>query len=103
MFALRADSARSRYFLGNSLLVADRRANETALLEHYVAELAGRGVDYALDDLWADYARGAWLGPLVTVVGSFVATRTDRGDEMFIAMADRAAAQLSDAGSVELL
>ena len=91
------------YFLGNSLLAEDRRGHEQALLEHYATGLAALGVDYGGDALRIDYARGAWLGPLVTVVGSFVATRTDRGDEMFIAMADRAAAQLADAGSVDLL
>lgn len=91
------------YFLGNSLTIDDRRDHEQPLIEHYRSVLVERGVDYPLDDLAVDYARGAWLGPLVTVVGAFVATRTDRGDEMFVAMADRSAAQLVDWGSPELL
>jgi len=91
------------YFLGNSVRIDDRRKHERELLTHYLDTLAGHGIDYSLADLQADYALGAWLGPIVTVVGAFVATRTDRGDEMFIAMADRAAAQLADHDSLSVL
>lgn len=44
-------------------------------------------------------AKGAWLGPLITVIGAFAATRTDRGDEMFITMADRCADQITQLDS----
>lgn len=91
------------YFLGNSLTIDDRRRHESELLDAYLDALAERGVDHGRDRLLADYARGAWLGPLVTVVGAFVATRTDRGDDMFIAMADRAAAQILDHDSLARL
>lgn len=91
------------YFLGNSLLVEDRRTHEDELFESYLAALANHGVSYELDALRRDYARGAWLGPLITVLGAFTATRTDRGDEMFIAMADRACAQIADHDSLRHL
>lgn len=91
------------YFLGNSLLVDDRRAHEDALMAHYCEALAQQGIDYPVAELREHVALGAWLGPLVTVVGAFAATRTDRGDEMFIAMANRAAAQLADHDSVAKL
>lgn len=91
------------YFLGNSLTVDDRRANEDLLLSRYLTALAGHGVELAEADLRETYAIGGWLGPLVTVVGAFVAARTDRGDSMFVAMANRAAAQLADHDSLALV
>lgn len=91
------------YFLGNSLLIEDRRAHEDELFESYLASLAEHGVTYGIDALRIDYARGAWLGPLITVLGAFTATRTDRGDDMFIAMADRACAQIADHNSLNYL
>lgn len=87
------------YFLGNSLSSTDRRASRTELLAAYRDELGASGVDYGTDDLELAVAKGAWLGPLITVIGAFAATRTDRGDEMFITMADRCADQITQLDS----
>lgn len=92
------------YFLGNSLTIEDRQQHETDLLQVYLDELNTYGVtDYNMDQLLEDYARGAWQGPFITVLGAFTATQTDRGDEMFIAMADRSTSQAADHNSVRFL
>ena len=87
------------YFLGNSLPVESRREHEDGLLNEYLEGLRECGVnDYDLDHLKADCTVGAWSGPYTAVLGAFAATETERGDEMFIAMADRSAAQILDHG-----
>ena len=58
----------------------------------FYADLSG----YDLHRLKSDCALGAWSGPFTAVLGAFAATDTERGDEMFIAMADRSAAQILD-------
>ncbi len=88
------------YFLGNSLRTDDRRAHEGDLLDGYLASLVAHGVRYERGDLLVDYARGTWLGPFIAVLGAFAATRTERGDDMFVAMVDRAAAQIVDHGAL---
>ena len=87
------------YFLGNSLPIDIRREHEAPLLEVYLGALTDYGVTgYDLAQLQADCMLGAWLGPFTTVLGAFAATATERGDEMFIAMADRSTAQILDHG-----
>lgn len=87
------------YLLGNSLPVDVRRKHEGPLLETYLEALSDCGVTgYDLGELTSDCALGAWSGPFTTVLGAFAATDTERGDEMFIAMADRSAAQILDFG-----
>lgn len=87
------------YFLGNSLPVESRREHEDTLLNEYLEALRDCGVDdYDLDHLKADCTVGAWSGPYTAVLGAFAATETERGDAMFIAMADRSAAQILDHG-----
>ncbi len=92
------------YFLGNSLLVADRRAHERALVGKYLAELAGRGVSgYTLDQCWQDIRYGTFQGPLTTVLGAFATRPTARSEQMFAVMADRSAAQIRDLDALDLL
>lgn len=89
------------YFVGNGITIDERRRHEDELLLGYLDALGARGItDYPLDRLRTDYARGAWLGAYTTVLGAFAAARTDRGDDMFVVMADRAAAQILDHESV---
>ena len=53
--------------------------------------------------MWEDYRRYAFGGLIMAVVASTLVRRTDRGDEMFITMADRHARQALDLDSLELL
>ncbi|HUP87441.1 MAG TPA: phosphotransferase [Acidimicrobiales bacterium] len=91
------------YFLGGSLLVEHRRAHERALLERYRAGLAEHGVELAEDDCWRAYRRYAFAGLNMAVIASMLVGRTDRGDDMFMAMATRAAQHAIDLDSEALL
>ncbi len=96
-------SADVAYFLGASLAVDVRRANERALVRHYLEAATAWGVvGYGFDDLWLDYRRHAYSGLVMAVGAAMSVARTDRGDEMFLTMAERHAAHVEDvdAGSV---
>lgn len=78
------------YFLGTSLLPDDRATHERSLVERYHQGLLAGGVtDYALETCWSDYRRFAFAGFLMAVGASMIVGQTDRGDEMFMAMANR--------------
>jgi len=92
------------YFLGNSLTVEDRRDAEGDLVSGYVDELVRSGVtNYGLEDAMYDMRSGTFQGPLVTMLGAFVAAKTDRSDRMFAAMAARSAAQIADHDALDLI
>jgi hypothetical protein len=92
------------YFLGGSIEVEDRRAHEEELLRHYLSELHAHGVEhYGFDDLWGDYRRHAFSGLVMAVGAAMMVARTDRGDDMFLAMARRAAAHAEDLGALDTL
>lgn len=78
------------YLLGTSLLPDDRSAAERDLVERYHEGLLSGGVhDYAFETCWNDYRRFAFSGFLMAVGASMLVGQTDRGDEMFMAMANR--------------
>jgi aminoglycoside phosphotransferase (APT) family kinase protein len=82
------------YFLGASLLPEDRERLERGLVETYHAELGALGVrDYPLAACWADYRRGAWGGLVMAFAAAMLVQRTERGDRMFLCMAERHARQ----------
>jgi hypothetical protein len=92
------------YFLETSLVPDDRRTHERSLVEAYHAALVGHGVtDHPLDECWHDYRYGAVQGPLVTVLGAAYSQRTDRGDDMFVAMATRSCEAIRDLGTLDLI
>ncbi len=78
------------YFLGAGLLVDDRRANERALVAGYHRELVRRGVaGWGLDECWEGYRLQSFSGVVMAVVASMIVSQTERGDDMFMAMATR--------------
>ena len=92
------------YFLGNSLLPAQRRAYEQALVRAYHEALLSYDVqDYSFEACMKDYRFGQFQGPLITVLAAHGLAHTDRGDDMFIAMCSRACEAIRDLGSLELL
>jgi aminoglycoside/choline kinase family phosphotransferase len=92
------------YFLGAGLQVEDRRRHERALLRRYHEGLRARGVrDYGWGDLWLDYRRYAFGGFLMAIGASVMVVQTPRGDEMFLTMIRRHAAQIDDLDSSGLL
>ena len=92
------------YFLGAGLDPAERRRHERALVARYHHGLLDYGVTgYPFDDCWEDYRRYSYSGYVMAVIASMLVGRTDRGDEMFMAMANRHAAQVVDLAADELL
>jgi hypothetical protein len=92
------------YFLGNSLLVEDRRQYEQELVNVYHNALMSFGVEgYSLEACFDDYRFGHFQGPLITVLAAASLTHTERGDDMFIAMCTRACQAIRDLESFELL
>jgi hypothetical protein len=92
------------YFLGAGLLPDVRRAVERDLVDAYHRALEAAGVaGYDRQRCWNDYRRGVFAGFAVTVVAAPLVQQTERGDEMFTAMARRHARHALDLGSAEFL
>jgi hypothetical protein len=92
------------YFLGAGPSVDDRRRHEERLVGEYHDALVAGGVEgYSSDACFADYRRYAYAGYLMAVGASMMVERTARGDEMFLTMARRHAAQIDDLRSHELI
>jgi len=92
------------YFLGAGLLPEARRASERDLVRAYHEDLCRRGVaDYPIADCWEDYRRFSFSGLLMAVVASMIVGQTERGDDMFMAMASRHAQQVLDLNALEFL
>jgi hypothetical protein len=91
------------YFLGGSLLVQDRRDHERELIRRYLNDVSLHGVELDEDEAWTAYRRYAFSGLMMAVVASMIVGRTDRGDDMFMAMAERAGRHALDLDSEALL
>lgn len=92
------------YFLGASLLPDDRQRHEVQLVRRWFDGLVARGVtDYQWDNCWTEYRRLAFGGAVMGVVASMLTPQTERGDDMFFAMASRHLRQAIDNESVSLL
>lgn len=91
------------YVLGAGLLPDVRREVEDELVRGYRDALGAAGVELAWDRCWEQYRRGTWAGLIMAVGASMLVVRTDRGDEMFLAMAHRHATHALDLGADELL
>lgn len=86
------------YFLGNAFEPEVRRGCERELVARYHRALVeDYGVaDYSLDECWADYVSFSYSSMAMAVFASMVVGRTDRGDAMFMAMANRSAQMAAD-------
>jgi hypothetical protein len=92
------------YFLGTSVPTEDRRAAEEVIVAAYHRALVEHGVTgYSLDDCLDDYRFGFLQGPLITVTGAIFSNRTDRGDDMFMAMASRCCAAVRDHKTLDMI
>ena len=92
------------YFLGAGLVPEQRRVHEEDLVREYHDRLRAGGVaDYSWDNCMTEYRRYAYAGYVMAVGASMLVERTARGDEMFLTMARRHAAQVEDLGSASLL
>ncbi|MGH9210096.1 MAG: phosphotransferase [Acidimicrobiales bacterium] len=92
------------YFLGAGLDPPTRRAHEAGLVAHYHQALSAYDIaDYGFDACWEDYRRYSFGGYVMAVIASVLVGRTERGDAMFMAMANRHAAQVTDLAALSVL
>lgn len=85
------------YYIGTSFDPESRRVLEPELLAAYRNGLLSRGIAEAdLVALEGDIYRCAVNGFIMGVTAAMVVVRTDRGDDMFLAMARRSAAMVLD-------
>lgn len=92
------------YFLGNAFEPDVRRSCEEALVERYHDALVGYGVlDYSLEQCWDDYRRNSYSSLIMAIFASMMVGRTDRGDAMFMAMANRSAQMAVDLEALTLI
>ena len=91
------------YYMGTSMLPDDRRANEQRLLGLWHDAISGYGINMDLDECWHCYRHFAPAGLVMAVIASMIVGETDRGNDMFMAMARRSAQMCLDLGSFELL
>jgi hypothetical protein len=97
MVGIGCGAADVAYFLGSGLSPEVRREHERDLLRVYHETLLSQGIaDYTFERLWRDYAWYSYSGFVVTVVASIMVTQTERGDRMFMAMAQRYSEQVID-------
>lgn len=90
------------YFVGSGLLLDDRRQYEEILVREYQSHLRAYGIEMKFDELWTQYRLYAFAGFGMAIAASMLVSQTDRGDDMFVAMASRHGQQAIDLES-ELL
>ena len=92
------------YLLGASLLPEARRPVEREIVRAYHDRLLEAGVrGYPFERCWTDYRRGSFAGFAVAVIASMIVQETERGNEMFLAMASRHAQHALDLEAEEFL
>jgi hypothetical protein len=81
------------YFVGNAFSdVDERRQHEERLVRRYHDLLVEGGVrGYPFDQCWLEYRRHGYASLIMAIAASMLVGRTERGDRMFMAMADRSA------------
>ncbi len=92
------------YFMGAGLPIEARRTHEDALIRRYHEGLLAGGVtDYDFETCWREYRLFTFAGVIMAVVASMIVEVTERGDEMFMAMASRHAQHALDLEAFDLI
>jgi hypothetical protein len=78
------------YFLTTSLTPEDCARHEFDLLDFYLAKLSDYGVDIPLDVARREFSRYTLQPIVMLVAASVIVEQTERGDQMFLAMIERA-------------
>ena len=84
------------YFMGTSLDPVLRAAEERHLLRHYIDVLASYDVDVNFDEYFLAYRNYAPAGLVMAVIASMIVGETERGNDMFMAMASRSLQMCSE-------
>ena len=92
------------YFLGTGLEPDLRAEVEQDLVKEYLATLRAGGVkDLSFEACWDQYRRYAFAGFVMAMISSMIVGQTDRGDEMFMAMANRSGRMAIDLDTLSML
>jgi hypothetical protein len=92
------------YFLSAAVSPGERRRIEREMVGRYHDQLSRYDIgDYGADRCWEDYRRHGFAGFFMAVAASLMVGRTERGDRMFVTMANGAAAQAIDLDATEFL
>ena len=91
------------YFVSAGLVPEDRRTHERDLVDRYRDGMAARGVRLDSNDLWEDFRRFSFAGLMMAIAASMLVEETERGDEMFITMAERHGQHALDLDAIALL
>ncbi len=90
------------YFMGCALTVPDRRAHADELIACYHAAL-GPATTLTVDDVREGVRRQSFFGVVMAIVSPMLVVRTERGDDMFMAMIERHCEQVLDTDALALL
>ena len=90
------------YFLGCALPVSQRREQYDALLRAYHDAL-GADAQVSLDDVRDGVRHQSFFGVLMSIVSPMLVARTDRGDQMFMAMIERHCQHVIDTDALAVL
>ena len=91
------------YFLGTSVSRTRRARDERALLKHYLEVLSSFGVHLDWNGCFRLYRHFAPAGLNMSVLVSTLVGETERGNDMFLAMARRSIAMCEDLETISLL
>lgn len=92
------------YLIGTSFAdPAERRARERGLIDGYLARRAVLGEALDAEAFWRSYCRNAFAGMIMAINAANYVERTERGDRMFAAMAERPARMALDLDSLALI
>ncbi len=91
------------YFIGAGLTTELRRKHERDLVARWADGLREYGVELAHSQVWNEYRRYAFAGFVMAVVASMIVKQTSRGDEMFMAMANRHGTHAADVDALAVV
>ena len=89
------------YFMGCALTVERRRAHADELIACYHTALGPTTL--TLDDVREGVRRQSFFGVMMSIVSPMLVQRTERGDDMFMAMIERHCEQVLDTDALVLL
>ena len=91
------------YFVGTSVREEERAGAEKSLLQNYHNELMRYEVSLSFDECWHYYRHHAPAGLIMAVIASMIVSETDRGNDMFMAMAKRSARMCLELDSISAI
>ncbi len=91
------------YFLGTSLIEEDRQQHEEELVRAYYDELSTYDINLSWEECWKYYRHHAPAGLIMAVIASMIVGETERGNDMFMAMAKRSCRMCRDLDSIEVI